>query len=74
MIVHVQNQAELMGDGKHILNYGKNVMNVDPQKWIALLAIHGAVHSAKGLKYTWFGSGYLSNMFFRMIANKPMYR
>merc|ERR1712002_666636 len=64
-----------MGDGKHLLEYGKKVMNVDYQKWIALQAIHSAVHSAQiGLKYTWFGSGYLSNMFFRMIANKPMYK
>ena len=24
-------------------------------------------------KYTWFGSGYLSNTYFKQIANKPMY-
>ena len=27
-----------------------------------------------GVKYTWFGPGYISNMLFKMIANKPMYR
>ena len=42
---------------------------------LALQAIHGAVHAAHiGLKYTWFGSGYLSNMYFRMIADKPIYK
>jgi len=41
---------------------------------MALQAIHGAVHGAKiGLKYTWFGSGYISNMYFKMIANHPKY-
>ena len=31
-------------------------------------AIHGVVHSPKnlGVKYTWFGSGYLSNMYFKV--------
>ena len=42
---------------------------------MALQAIHGAVHAARiGVKYTWFGPGYISNVYFRMIANKPMYK
>ena len=38
-------------------------MNVDADKWMALQAIHGVVHSVSiGTKYTWFGSGYLGNI------------
>ena len=45
------------------------------QHMTAPQAIHGVVHAANiGVKYTWFGPGYLSNMFFKMIANKPTYR
>ena len=32
--------------------------------------MHGAVHAARvGLKYTWFGAGYISNMYYKWIAN-----
>merc|ERR1712213_118913 len=50
-------------------------MNVDAAHWIALQGIHGVIHSAShiGTKYTWFGPGYLSNMYFKMIANHPKY-
>ncbi len=50
-------------------------MNVDVDTWIALQAIHGATHRIDiGEKYTWFGNGYLSNFYFKMIANKPTYK
>ena len=36
--------------------------------------MHGAVHSARvGLKYTWFGAGYISNMYYKWIANYATY-
>ena len=36
--------------------------------------MHGAVHAARvGLKYTWFGAGYISNMYYKMIANYATY-
>ena len=45
-----------MRNGNYIVDYGKNFMNVDANKWMALQAIHGAVHAAMiGVKYTWFG-------------------
>ena len=45
-----------MSNGNYIVDYGKNFMNVDADKWMALQAIHGAVHAAMiGVKYTWFG-------------------
>ena len=41
----------------------------------ALQAVHGAVHSSDvGVKYTWFGPGYISNMYYKWIANHPTYR
>ena len=47
---------------------------MDSEHFMALQAIHGAVHGAHiGLKYTWIGSGYISNTYFKMIANHPMY-
>ena len=76
LYVHIfQNQPKLFGDGKHLVDYGKDVMNVDVDKWMALQAIHGAVHVGNiGLKYTWFGPGYVSNVYFKMIANYKTYK
>ena len=49
-----------MGDGKSLIDFGRDSMNVDSDNWMALQAIHSAVHAAQiGQKYTWFGSGYL---------------
>ena len=65
----------LFGDAKHVVDFGETEFGMDAEHWTALQAIHGLVHFAKiGLKYTWFGSGYISNMYFKMIANKPTYR
>ena len=65
----------MFGDAKHIIDYGKNMFGMDAEHFTALQGIHGAVHAARiGLKYTWFGPGYISNMYFKMIANKPMYQ
>merc|ERR1711935_1171882 len=70
-----ENHPELMGDGKHLVDFGRDIMNVDADKWMALQAIHGVIHSVSiGTKYTWFGSGYLGNTYFKLIANKPTYR
>jgi len=69
-------QNMMFGDAKHVIDFGKDIFKIDSTHWTALQAIHGIVHSPKnlGLKYTWFGSGYLSNMYFKVIANKPRYR
>ena len=64
-----------MGDGNHVVDFGKNFLRVDSERWTALQAIHGAVHSATiAVKYTWFGPGYISNMYFKMITNRPRYK
>ena len=64
-----------MSDGRELVDYGKDVMGIDVEKWIALQAVHGIVHRAfNKMKYTWFGVGYLSNMYFKFIANHPTYK
>ena len=46
-----------------------------PEHWLALQAIHGATHGVgMNIKYTWFGPGYISNVYFKRIANKPTYQ
>ena len=65
----------MFGDADHATDYFKAEFLMGAEHSTALQAIHGAVHVAHiGAKYTWFGGGYLSNMFYKMIANKPTYR
>ena len=65
----------MFGDADHVVDYGKEQFGIDALHWTALQGIHAVVHRANvGTKYTWFGPGYLSNMFFKMLANKPTYR
>ena len=62
------------GDGRHLVDYGREAFRMDPEHWIALQAIHGAVHGVgMNIKYTWFGPGYISNVYFKRLANKPTY-
>ena len=64
-----------MSTAREIIDYGHNAFGMDSEHFAAIMAVHGAVHEAKhtGTKYTWFGPGYISNMYFKMLANKPMY-
>ena len=62
-----------MGNGKDLVDYGKHAFGMSAKHFIALQGIHSVVHSAFATKYTWFGPGYLSNVYFRQIANKPTY-
>ena len=40
----------------------------------ALQAIHSVIHKSNiGVKYTWFGSGYISNMYYKWLANHATY-
>ena len=71
---YFQNQPKLFSSGNEIVDYARNFFGIDAEHFAALLGIHGAVHNGKfGAKYTWFGPGYISNVFFKMLANKPMY-
>ena len=48
------------------LSYDKHVQ--------ALQAVHGAVHQSDvGVKYSWLGAGYISNMYYKWIANHATY-
>jgi len=68
-------QNIMFGDAKHLIDFGRTSFGMDALHWTAVQGIHGVVHSPKnlGIKYTWFGSGYLSNMYFKVLANKPRY-
>jgi len=71
-----ETQNLMFGDARHVIDFGKNEFGIAAVEWTALQAIHGVVHAPAnlGVKYTWFGPGYLSNVYFKMIANKPRYR
>ena len=72
----LQNHPKLYGDGKDLIDYGMSAFGMSPTHWSALQGIHGIVDFifGPGTKYTWFGSGYISNTYFKQIANKPMYK
>ena len=65
----------MLGDAKHTTDFFENYFGMDAEHSQALLAVHGAVHQSNvGVKYTWMGTGYISNMYFKMIANHPIYQ
>merc|ERR1711971_723257 len=70
-----ENQPKIYSDGRELIDYGMSAFGMPPENWAALQAIHGATDwiNSVATKYTWFGSGYLSNTYFKQIANKPMY-
>merc|ERR1719320_1165968 len=60
-------KPRMFGDANHATDFFKNEFGMGAVHSTALQAIHGAVHVAHiGVKYTWFGGGYLSNMFYKM--------
>lgn len=64
----------LFGDARHITDFIEENYDIGPEHSQALQAVHGAVHQSKvGVKYTWIGPGYISNMYYRAIANKATY-
>jgi len=68
-------KPRMFGDANHATDFFKNEFMMGAEHSVAIQAVHGATHTAHiGVKYTWFGSGYISNMFYKMIANKPTYR
>ena len=65
----------MFGDANHATDFFRNEFMMGAEHSVAIQAVHGATHTAHiGVKYTWFGSGYISNMFYKMIANKPTFR
>ena len=48
---------------RHATDFFLEHFNMSPEHSQALQAVHGAVHAADvGVKYSWFGAGYISNM------------
>ena len=73
--VYSQAKPRMFGDANHATDFFRNEFMMGAEHSVAIQAVHGATHTAHiGVKYTWFGSGYISNMFYKMIANKPTYR
>jgi len=69
-----ENQPRLLGDAVHATDYFLNDFDMSPEHSQALQAVHGAVHSADvGVKYSWLGAGYISNMYYKWIANHATY-
>ena len=67
-------QPLLLGDANHATDFFLSQFNMSAEHSQALQAVHGAVHAAEiGTKYTWFGAGYISNMYYKWIANHPTY-
>merc|ERR1719422_2914845 len=63
-----EEQPKLMSSGHELIDYGRNFFDMDSLHFAALMGIHGAVHKAAiGLKYTWMGPGYISNVFFKQL-------
>ena len=62
----------MFGDANHATDFFKREFMMGAEHSVAIQAVHGATHTAHiGVKYTWFGSGYISNMFYKMIATSP---
>lgn len=67
-------QPFLLGDANHATDFFLSEFSMSAEHSQALQAVHGAVHAADiGVKYTWFGAGYISNMYYKWIANHPTY-
>ena len=59
---------------RHTTDYFLSEFNMSPEHSQALQAVHGAVHQSDvGVKYTWIGAGYISNMYYKWIANHATY-
>ena len=58
-----------------MIDYGIKAFGIPAENFAALQGIHGVVDDMNGIgaKYTWIGSGYISNTYFKQIVNKPMY-
>jgi len=66
-----------LNDGIHVIDLMKRDFGMTAKHFIALSGVHSAaprvlIHTV-GTKYTWFSAAYLSNMYYKMIVNRPTY-
>ena len=70
-------QPSPFGNGDEVLAYMKTNFDMSARHTTALMAVHSAASmvslNAIGLKYTWFGNGYLSSFYYKLLANRPIY-
>lgn len=65
----------VMSNANDVIDFMKSQFGMDAEHSVAIQAIHGGVHLADvGTKYTWFGPGYISSQYYKLLANKPTYR
>ena len=67
-----------LNDAEQVVDLMKRDFNMSARHFIALSGIHSAASrlqgSSIGTKYVWFSTPYLSNMYYKMIANRPTYK
>jgi len=72
-----EKHPEMFGNGDSVVDFIKNNFNLTAADFIALSAVHSASPTVNrwvmGTKYVWFGNSYLSNMYHKMIAERPTY-
>jgi len=63
------------GTGTETVDFMKEQFNMDAADFIALIAVHSSAHHVMlQTSYFWFAPAYLSNMYHKYLANRPMYR
>ena len=73
-----ENHVNPHGNADEVVADVKNHLGMSAKDLTALSAIHGMIHpfghGSIGTKYNWLGSSaYLSNMYYKMLANRPTY-
>jgi len=75
-----ENHPLLSGTAQQTLDFLYRDFNFSARESIAILGIHSVIkhqsarnHRISGFKYLWFASPYLTSMYYKMLANKPMY-
>jgi len=75
-----ENHPLLSGTAEQTLDFLYRDFNFSARESIAILGIHSVIkhqsarnHRISGFKYLWFASPYLTSMYYKMLANKPMY-
>ena len=72
-----ESDSIMFGSAEEILAWIKGDFGMTARQFIALNGIHSVVsiiqHNILGGKYEWVGNQYLSNMYYKMIVNRPIY-
>ena len=70
-------QPSPFGNGDEVLAYMKENFAMTARHTTALMAVHSSASIVPlniiGIKYTWFGNGYLSSFYYKLLANRPIY-